>query len=99
MKTYDIPEDAVRLSTNDYSIQNRLKAEYVLKVDNTNTVKNASNYKPYKKSNPYSKALPIVREKHPGFLRKAIVMTMIFILFFLVSVIVSYNAIFYLFEV
>lgn len=100
MRSYDIPDEVIRLSTKDFSIKPQVQPEYVLKVDNLKTKENhvqAKSVEP--KSNPTSTNLPIVRKRFPGMGRKVVVMTMFYILFFLLAVIAGYNAVFYLFSI
>ena len=64
------------------------KNEYVLKFDSTSE---------NKKNNPNSNNLPIVWKRGRILIKKFIVLLLVFIFFFTISVVISYNAVFYLF--
>ena len=99
MRSYDIPKEVLQVATKDFTIKTQLQPEYVLKVNNAKEKDKVQAKSVEPKSNPYSKNLPIVRKRFPGMGRKAVVLTMFFILFFLLAVIVGYNAVFFLFTI
>ena len=98
MKSYDIPEELIKISPKNFTVTTGLKPEYVLKVNNIpdfKTPKNDDNLF----SNPNPENLPaiIVKKKHTG--AKIAIITCMFLLFFALAVIVTYKGIFYLFTI
>jgi len=99
MRSYDVPEEAIKIDPRDFSIKNRLKPEYVLKVNNVAS-QNKSQVKSVEpKSNPNPGNLPAVVKRKSSFGKKAILYTLFFFFIFMVAVVVGYNAVFYLFTI
>ncbi|MBR3281032.1 MAG: hypothetical protein IKI57_04235 [Clostridia bacterium] len=75
-------------ATIDMNKKTASKNEYVLKFDTTPE---------NKKNNPSSANLPIVWKRGRILIKKFIILLLVFIFFFTISVVISYNAVFYLF--
>ena len=100
MRAYDVPEDVIKVDPRDFSIHNRLKPEYVLKVNNIPPKKPAPQKNvPTKKRNPNPKNLPAVRKKKKSLGKKLFLDFLFFVLIFIIAVVAGYNAVFYLFTI
>ena len=99
MRSFDVPEEVIKIDPRDFSIENRLKPEYVLRVNNISS-QNKSQVKSVEpKRNPNPGNLPAVIKKKKHYGKKAVLYTLFFIFIFMIAVVVGYNAVFYLFTI
>lgn len=97
MRGSAVSEGAIKVNTNDLSITSRLSPEYVLKVELPEDKVDSKSVSPIDNPNPEN--LPAVRKGINAFLRKTIVMSLLFIFAFLFSVLVGFNIVFIVFEI
>jgi hypothetical protein len=91
-----VSEDTLRVSTSDYSIQNRVSADYILKVD---AVLNNDTESEFIKSNPNPENLPAIRKQRKPANKGMILLILLFTLCFIFSVYFGYTLVFKLFEI
>lgn len=91
-----VSEDTLTVTTKDYSIQNRLGSEYILKVD---AALNQDTESEFIKSNPNPENLPAVKKQKKSANKGMILLVLLFTLCFVISVYLGYTLVFKLFEI
>ena len=95
MRGSAVAENAINIGNSDFNTSTKVEPEYVLKV-NFNDAVDVKSISP--KNNPNPGNLPAVRKKINVVLRRRIVLFLFFTFCFLFAVLISFNALFMLFE-
>ena len=93
MRGSAVSESAIEINTKDFSIKERLAPEYVLKVDMPDQKVDVKSVSP--KDNPNPENLPAIRKGINWFLRKTVLLVLLFTFAFLISVLIGFNIVFF----
>ena len=95
MRGSAVSESAIKINTKDFSIKERLAPEYVLKVEMPDEeIVDVKSVSP--KNNPNPENLPAIRKGINWFLRKTLLLVLLFVFAFLISVLIEFNFVFFL---